>query len=178
MTRRSYADVFISYARKDRAVAQLLAQALVAGGRSVWWDREIVAGKDFAAVIAAELARAKAVVVLWTPSSVLSNWVRDEAQAGMARGVLVPVLLGVAEAPIGYRSLQTVDLTGWHGGPHPGLAELGRALGQVAVPVDLTSAASDRPGWLRWVGVATLALLVMLACVWLLMALTRWSYGE
>ena len=56
------ADVFISYAREDRAVAQLLAQGLEAGGRSVWWDREILPGNDFAELIAAELARAKAVV--------------------------------------------------------------------------------------------------------------------
>ena len=60
------ADVFISYAREDRPAAQLLARALEAGGRSVWWDREILPGKDFAELIGAELARAKAVVVIWS----------------------------------------------------------------------------------------------------------------
>src|SRR5882724_9133601 len=101
------ADVFISYAREDRPFAAWLAQVLEAGGRSVWWDREILPGKDFAELIAAELAQAKAVVVIWSPVSSKSGWVRDEAHEGMERGALVPVLLGVAEAPIGYRSIQT-----------------------------------------------------------------------
>ena len=60
------ADVFISYAREDRPFAARLAHRLEAGGRSVWWDREILPGKDFAELIAAELARAKAVVVIWS----------------------------------------------------------------------------------------------------------------
>ena len=50
------ADVFISYAREDRPFAARLAHALEAGGRTVWWDREILPGKDFAELIAAELA--------------------------------------------------------------------------------------------------------------------------
>ena len=67
------ADVFISYAREDRPAAQLLARALEAGGRSVWWDREILPGKDFAELIGAELARAKAVVVIWSVASTKSG---------------------------------------------------------------------------------------------------------
>ena len=76
------ADVFISYAREDRPFAARLAHALEAGGRTVWWDREILPGKDFAELIAAELAQAKAVVVIWSPASGKSGWVRDEAHEG------------------------------------------------------------------------------------------------
>src|SRR5262245_62033146 len=118
------ADVFISYAREDRPFAARLAHVLEAGGRSVWWDREILPGKDFAELISSELAQAKAVVVVWSAVSSRSGWVRDEAHEGLERGVLVPVLSGVTEPPIGYRSIHAVDLTGWEGGEHPGLTDL------------------------------------------------------
>ena len=122
------ADVFISYAREDRPVAEQLAHALGLPGRTVWWDREILPGKDFAELIAAELATAKAVVVIWSPSSVKSGWVRDEAHEGLERSVLVPVMVGVSEPPIGYRSIHAVDLTDWQGGEHPGLADVRLAI--------------------------------------------------
>ena len=35
------ADIFIGYAREDRAVAAVLAKALEGCGWSVWWDRVI-----------------------------------------------------------------------------------------------------------------------------------------
>lgn len=135
------ADVFISYAREDRAFAARLAHRLEAGGRTVWWDREILPGKDFAQLIAAELARAKAVVVLWSPASAKSGWVRDEAHEGLERGALVPVLVGVAEPPIGYRSIHAVDLTAWEGEEHPALIDLELAVDALrsGVPV------ADRP---------------------------------
>ena len=47
---------------------------------------------------------------------------------GLERGVLVPVLSGVTEPPIGYRSIHAVDLTGWNGGAHPGLTDLELAI--------------------------------------------------
>ena len=135
------ADVFVSYAREDRPFAARLAHALEAGGRTVWWDREILPGKDFAELIAAELAQAKAVVVIWSPASGKSGWVRDEAHEGLERGILVPVLVGVAEPPIGYRSIHAVDLTGWVGGEHPGLVDLGLAVDSLRTGVPVP----DRP---------------------------------
>jgi hypothetical protein len=40
------ADIFISYARPDRARAKALAEALERNGWSVWWDRGILLGVD------------------------------------------------------------------------------------------------------------------------------------
>ena len=71
-------------------------------------------------------------VVIWSPASVRSGWVRDEAHEGLERGVLVPVLVGVAEPPIGYRSIHAVDLTGWEGGEHPGLTDVELAIDRCA----------------------------------------------
>ena len=108
-------DVFISYAREDRARVRALADACSAHGWSVWWDREIKPGKRFAQVIADALAGARCVVVVWSRSSVASDWVREEAEEGRRRGVLIPVLIDDARPPLGFGAIQAVDLQGWDG---------------------------------------------------------------
>jgi tetratricopeptide (TPR) repeat protein len=108
-------DIFISYAREDRDKAQKLARIFEQQQWSVWWDRETLPGSKFAEVIGHELSGAKAVVVLWSRASVASDWVRDEAQDGASRGVLVPALIDKIDLPLGFRQLQAVDLSEWHG---------------------------------------------------------------
>jgi formylglycine-generating enzyme required for sulfatase activity len=175
------ADVFISYAREDRLLAQRLAHALEAGGRTVWWDREILPGKDFAELIAAELAQAKAVVVIWSPTSVKSGWVRDEAREGAERAVLVPVTSGVSEPPLGFRSLHAVDLTGWDGGEHAGLDEVRLAIDHLRTGAPVLDRAEPKPvepyRWRRLVrraGVAALVLAAVAAVLVLVPRLVQW----
>ena len=55
-------------------------------------------------------------IVRWpaTPAMVIASpWVKDEAQVGQERGVLLPVCIDAVAPPLGFRQLQTVDLTGW-----------------------------------------------------------------
>lgn len=119
------ADVFISYAREDQTFAGTLAHALESEGLSVWWDREIVTGHSFDAVIEHQLETARSVVVLWSPASVASDWVRSEASAAAEREVLVPVLVEPARLPLQFRRRQTADLKGWSGDPgHPGFRQV------------------------------------------------------
>jgi TIR domain len=107
-------EVFISYdAPVDRELAAQLAGWLGRRGRTVWWDRELVAGSQFEDVIETRLAQARAVVVIWTLHSCQSAWVRREAHEGLARGVLVPVLWEIDSLPLGFQGLQAVNLTGW-----------------------------------------------------------------
>ena len=106
------ADVFVSYARADKSRVAPLVAAIEAQGWSVWWDPEITPGQEFDTQIGVELKAAAAVLVVWTPSSVNSRWVRGEAREGADRGILVPVRFDSAELPIDVRALHTTDLDG------------------------------------------------------------------
>ena len=106
------ADVFVSYARTDKPRVAPLVAAIEAQGWSVWWDPAITPGQEFDQQIEVELKAAAAVLVVWTPSSVDSRWVRGEAREGADRGILVPVRFDSAELPIDVRALHTTDLDG------------------------------------------------------------------
>src|SRR6185436_8299363 len=81
------------------------------------WDKVIPPGGKYADVIGSELASAKAVIVLWSHSSVASDWVKDEAQEGINRKILVPALIDKVSPPYGFRQVQTADLSDWDGSP-------------------------------------------------------------
>ena len=119
------ADIFISYASADRPLAHSLAKALQNEGWSVWWDRVIPPGKTFDAVIEEALDAAKCVVVLWSSSSVLSDWVKVEASEAARRRILIPALIANVTIPLEFRRIQAASLVDWTGSSdHPGLQSL------------------------------------------------------
>jgi TolB-like protein len=85
------ADIFISYSKQSKAETEQLANELRAKGFTVWYDTSLVPGDSFREVITAELAQARAAIVIWTSDSVKSNWVCSEASRAHARRVLIPV---------------------------------------------------------------------------------------
>lgn len=107
------ADVFISYAREDLKRAQLLAEALLAEGFSVWWDHDLVGGDNFREQIDQVIASAKVAIVIWSEHSVGSRFVRDEASRANDRGVLLPVVIGDVSPPIGFGEIQTIQFKRW-----------------------------------------------------------------
>jgi len=124
------ADIFISYARGDRARIASLSAALEQFGWSVWWDRHIDGGSAFAQAIEAELQASRAVVVAWSKASLQSDWVKDEAAAARDQGKLVPVSLDGSVPPLGFRQYHVIDLSAWDGDPSASnLNDLRRSLG-------------------------------------------------
>src|SRR5215510_14954314 len=87
------ADVFVSYAKTDRSLASKLVAMLEAEGWKVWWDTSLAIGDDFRHEIMTELGRARAVIVIWTDTSIKSDWVRSEAGRAQADRKLIPVKL-------------------------------------------------------------------------------------
>ena len=140
------ADVFISYARSDKARVAPLVAAIEAKGWSVWWDPEIAAGQQFDDQIEVEINAARAVLVVWTPTSVASRWVRGEAREAAYRGILVPVRFEEARLPMDVRALHTTDLDKWGEDPaSPPFQEVLRALGSMIARAGASQAAITAP---------------------------------
>ncbi|MEM7252863.1 MAG: SUMF1/EgtB/PvdO family nonheme iron enzyme [Pseudomonadota bacterium] len=108
-------DVFISYAREDKARVQGLAERLAEHGWSVFWDHTIPAGQTWRARISEALSQVQVVVVVWTAASVESQFVLEEAAVGRRRGVLLPVLFEPVAPPFGFAEIQSLDLSRWNG---------------------------------------------------------------
>lgn len=117
-----------------------LVAALEATGWSVWWDPAISPGEEFDSLISRELEDARALVVVWTPKSVESRWVRGEARDGADRGALVPVRFDNARLPIDFRAVHTTDLDNWAGDAE---AEVFRSLRKA---LESKLGAPERPG--------------------------------
>jgi hypothetical protein len=106
-------DVFLSYSRADRPVAEAIARELQRLGVDVWWDHDLLGGDDYRRRISDILTRVAAAIVIWSRRSVESQWVISEAAAARERRVLVPVTIDGQELPIDFRGLHTTDLVSW-----------------------------------------------------------------
>jgi hypothetical protein len=88
-------DIFLSYAREDREVAAQITAQLESLGWSVWWDREIPAGKTWRQLIEDALKNMRCLVVLWSNASIQSDWVREEADEGRSQVEEVRERIGI-----------------------------------------------------------------------------------
>ena len=85
---------------------------LIGGGLQVWWDAFIKPGANWGRSIEKALRRkSRSVAVFWTPMSVSSDEVYNEADHGMRINALFPVLLETCEVPIRMNRIQYLDLT-------------------------------------------------------------------
>lgn len=108
-------DIFISYSRGDRAAARHFAKSFEDEGYTVWWDAALHSGESFDQVIERELRAATAAIVLWSPRSVVSRWVRAEAMLADRQGKLIPVIIEQCERPIIFELTHSIDLADWVG---------------------------------------------------------------
>lgn len=164
--------IFLSYASGDREQARQVVSALETLGYAVWWDRELLAGDNYQRKIEAALDAACSVVVLWTPQSVASDWVREEASLARDRNKLVPARLEDCEIPPPFRLLHTIGLQDWDGdSAAPAFQELAKGIDarcHALPPVRLPQPQSPNRTRYLWVILPT-AILALLA-----LALLRW----
>lgn len=141
----STATLFLSYARADEVFARRLAATLEKAGYTIWWDALIEGGAAFGRSIADALERADAVLVLWSRTSVDSDWVKDEAAQGRERHRLIPLSIDGTQPPLGFRQYQVIDLSIWRGRRNsPQFSAIERAVA-TATGQTLDRAGSIRP---------------------------------
>ncbi|BCW86883.1 Serine/threonine-protein kinase PknD [Alphaproteobacteria bacterium SO-S41] len=121
-------DVFISYAREDRAWVETLAAALEHAGLTVWWEARPQFGQSVNDEIEQALAAAKAVLGVWSKAALASRSVKAETADALERGVLLSVLKEDVTLPLAFRGLPGADLTGWSGGADDALDDLVRQI--------------------------------------------------
>lgn len=143
-------DIFISHARTDAKIARRFADAFRAEGFDVWWDDALQAGETFDEAIETALRSAKAVVVLWSPDSVASRWVRAEATVGDQNSTLIPATIKPCQRPVIFELTQTADLTRWKGNRKDStwrefVADVGKLVSGEARQARLEAAARKRP---------------------------------
>lgn len=141
-------DIFVSYAKEDRERASVLAAALEELGWSVWWDRVIPTGRSFDDVIEEELDAARCVIVLWSSSSIRSDWVKAEAARAVEQKKLFPVLSERVSLPLAFSRFHAADLAEWDGrsgtGGFPQLvSDMGRILGTPQAEEEKRSAEAE-----------------------------------
>src|SRR5262249_4410636 len=81
------ADILISYSKSDHALALKLSAFLESEGWTVWWDKSLAAADLYRDEIMKQLAAARAVITIWSPNSIKSDWV--PAEAGRAIDVVI-----------------------------------------------------------------------------------------
>ena len=112
------ADIFISYKREDEEEygrVKPIAQALEAEGYDVFYDVEIPPGSTWETVLQSKIDAAKCVLVLWSSSSVASDWVKEEAEIAKENGKIIPVFLEAVRAPFGFTRIEGANLADWDG---------------------------------------------------------------
>lgn len=138
-------QIFISYAREDRPLADALAAELTTAGHTVWYDRFLTPGVFYVSQINEALERADRVIVLWTARSLRSEAVAREVHFASGEGVLVPLLLEDAPLPPLERATQYVKTPRWGETIEP--EALSQILDAVEAPSGADDPADDQAPW-------------------------------
>ncbi len=108
-------DVFISYGREDAALMQQVEKALREAGLTIWTDRGIAPGSpSWKTAIEQAILDARCIVVLFSPDSSESRWVRAELDYADAQSKPIYPLLVRGDAanavPFGFTTYQWIDV--------------------------------------------------------------------
>lgn len=112
-------DIFISYARKDRAgiddKVSLVIDILENYGWNLWFDDAIQITEEWRRKIDQKLSEAKCVIVLWSPNAITSDYVLYEANLAANEKKLVQAIILQCAPPKDFSKNQHADLTAWNG---------------------------------------------------------------
>jgi hypothetical protein len=112
-TKEDPATVFISYARNDMETVAHVIEGLRSSGGHVTWDQDFIGGMDFEQAICNAIDAARSVIVVWSPVSVQSPFVRDEARRALRANKLITTHIAgfdAAAVPLGFGHLHTIPV--------------------------------------------------------------------
>jgi toxoflavin biosynthesis protein ToxD len=107
-------QVFISYSRKDLAFVQRLAADLQNAGLNPWWDLSGTKGGDvWERKIGKAIEQSQYLIVVLTPDSVESRWVKREYLMADEMGLdIIPLLYKPCKTPLTLQDRQKIDVQG------------------------------------------------------------------
>jgi tetratricopeptide (TPR) repeat protein len=115
-TTTSRHTVFVSHTHADNKLCDRYVAALRARGLNVWYDRtNMQAGRSLSSDIEAELRRRSAFVVIVTPTSLASQWVKSEIAAFRFLAatdptrLFLPVRAALCEMPLLWSDISWID---------------------------------------------------------------------
>lgn len=154
------ADVYISYAREDRDIARKLAQFLETKRYTVWWDKNLDTLSDFSDDLFHQLRVARAVVVIWSPRSVRSRFVRTEARMGLRDQKLISLRhnLAITDLRSPFKKLDSEHVYNWENILFPIASLVARSPG---VKLNWGDRASKILKWIGIVGAAASFLVLL-----------------
>lgn len=110
-------DLFLSYSRDDRDLAERLAVDLKARGFTVWWDSwEMEAGDKLPRKIEEAVSRSACFGIILSREAVASPWVRAELDLALTKEIegglkVLPILHKPCEVPLSLRGKVWADFT-------------------------------------------------------------------
>src|SRR5262245_17646611 len=103
--------IFISYSRKDMDFVRKLAGDLEKAGYDVWWDiTDLRGGDDWVRQIPEAIRLSQFFLVVLTPDSVESEWVRKEyTQALSLHKKIIPIMLVPSPVPFALNTINFIN---------------------------------------------------------------------
>lgn len=136
-------DIFLSYARSNKAQTRSISDALGRQGWTIFMDEEIPNAARWEQYLEQQLERVPCVLVLWSAAAKESDWVQREADRGERRHILVHASLDGTEPPGHFSELQYSNLSTWNG--QSDHSEFLRVLRAVAMKVGTRGALGTLP---------------------------------
>src|SRR5215207_1508317 len=158
-------QVFISYSRKDMNFVRKLAGDLEKAGYDVWWDlTDLRGGDDWVRVIPAAIESSQHFIIVLSPNSIESEWVRKEyTQALSLRKKVIPLMFEACKVPF---ALNTINYVNFASGEYKdNFANILRALGYTDKPPAVTpfrNVKSSLPVWSLYAVPAIVVIVILL----------------
>lgn len=107
-------DIFLSYKREEKDIAQQLYEALAGKGYKVWWDVDLLPGDNFIDSIEKIIDESKLTITLWSNLSVKSKYVRSESRRALKQSKQISTLIDIEadSLPMPFGEYQAIKLSG------------------------------------------------------------------